>query len=83
VEIASRPSAPYGKDAGDAVFIPLADDLADIWADLKQGLLALDAGAPPEDVTWEWRLLFYAHWGRHATVALRALHARLAERGGP
>jgi hypothetical protein len=61
----------------------VSDDLADIWLDLKHGLLALDDGAPPDDVTWEWRFGFYAHWGRHATEALRALHARLAERGGP
>jgi hypothetical protein len=74
--------APYGKEAEDAVLLALADDLADIWRDLKQGLRALDDGAPPDDVTWEWRFGFYTHWGRHATEALRALHARLAERGG-
>jgi hypothetical protein len=75
--------APYGKEAEAAVPLPLSDDLADIWLDLKHGLLALDDRARPEDVTWEWRFGFYAHWGRHATEALRALHARLAERGGP
>jgi hypothetical protein len=75
--------APYGEEAEDAVMLPLADDLVDIWRDLKQGLLALEDGAAPEDVVWEWRFGFYSHWGRHATEALRALHARLAEQGGP
>jgi hypothetical protein len=75
--------ATHGDDAQEAVMLPLGDDLADISQDLKQGLLALDAGAPPEDVNWEWRFGFYTHWGRHATEALHALHARLADSGGP
>jgi hypothetical protein len=75
--------APYGADAQDAVMLPLADDLADIWRDLKPGLLALERGAAPNNVTWEWRFGFYSHWGRHATEALRAIHARLADNGGP
>lgn len=75
--------APYGEEAEDSVMLPLGDDLADIWRDLKQGLLALEDGASLKDVVWEWRFGFYSHWGRHATEALRALHARLAEQGGP
>ena len=43
----------------------------------------LAEGAPEGDVVWEWRFGFYSHWGRHATEALRALHARLADRLGP
>jgi hypothetical protein len=74
---------PFGEDAEDPLLLPLADDLVDIWLDLKPGLLAIEGGAPPEDVTWDWRFGFYSHWGRHATEALRALHARLAENGGP
>jgi hypothetical protein len=69
-------------DAG-GVWWPLTDDLVDVWADVKRGLVALDLGAPEVDVLWQWRFDFYAHWGRHATDALRALHARLAETGGP
>ena len=75
--------AAHGEDAEQVVMLSLGDDLADIWRDLKQGLLALDAGAPPDDVIWEWRFGFYAHWGRHATEALRALHARVADNGRP
>jgi uncharacterized protein DUF5063 len=75
--------APCGESDNDAVMLSLGDDLVDIWRDLKEGLLALEEGAAPEDVTWEWRFGFYSHWGRHATEALRALHARLADQGGP
>jgi hypothetical protein len=72
-----------GYDAPPTALLPLADDLADIWLDLQHGLDALRLGAEPADVEWEWRFTFYTHWGRHATEALRALHARVADGGGP
>jgi hypothetical protein len=53
----------------------LADDLADIWRDVKHGLLALDSGTVEGDVVWQWRDDFRVHWGRHAADALAALHA--------
>ncbi|MGW5435323.1 DUF5063 domain-containing protein [Nocardia asteroides] len=55
----------------------LADDLTDIWRDLRQGLDAIDTGSDWRDVVFEWRLSFLAHWGRHAVEALRPLHAAL------
>ncbi|MET9212249.1 MULTISPECIES: DUF5063 domain-containing protein [unclassified Nocardia] len=55
----------------------LADDLTDIWRDLRHGLDALDTGSNWRDVVFEWRLSFIAHWGRHAVDALRPLHAAL------
>ena len=70
--------SPATED-GEAVLLPLADDLADIWRDMKRGLTALDAGSAEADVMWEWRFGFWTHWGHHATEALRALHARLAD----
>jgi hypothetical protein len=72
-----------GDDEPEVTTLPLWDDLADVWRDVKQGLLALEGDAPVEDVVWEWRWGFWMHWGAHATEALRALHARLAEEGGP
>jgi hypothetical protein len=51
----------------------IADDLTDIYLDLKGGLAFLEQGCEPEGV-WHWRYLFGIHWGRHATSALRALH---------
>jgi hypothetical protein len=62
----------------EAIFGTLADDIADIYRDLKEGLVLIEAHeAPPEDVIWNWRLLFYSHWGKHAMDALSALHFRL------
>ena len=52
----------------------ISDDLADIWKDLKQGLLALETGTPEADVVFHWRLEFTSHWGRHAVDALAAIH---------
>jgi hypothetical protein len=69
--------------AAEALLLPVADDLADIWRDLKPGLLALEQGATVDDVRWDWRFGFYSHWGRHATEALRAIHVHVAEAGGP
>jgi uncharacterized protein DUF5063 len=74
---------PYDADAGTAVNLTLGDDLADIWRDLKPGLAGLAAGAPLDAALWDWRLLFYTHWGAHATDALRVLHARRADAGAP
>ncbi|WP_278261699.1 DUF5063 domain-containing protein [Nocardia sp. AG03] len=55
----------------------VADDLADIWRDLRTGLTALDTGSPWQDVVFDWRLSYLGHWGNHATDALRALHSTL------
>lgn len=58
----------------EAVLLPLADDLADIWRDLRLTLDQLTSGAEAADVVWQWRFTFDAHWGQHAIEALRALH---------
>ncbi|MFB7876657.1 DUF5063 domain-containing protein [Nocardia sp. NPDC056064] len=55
----------------------VADDLADIWRDLRTGLDALDSGSHWQDVTFDWRLSYLGHWGNHAVAALRPLHAAL------
>jgi len=55
----------------------LADDLADIYRDLKPGLTAWHTGddAYLEDVLHQWLEQGYVHhWGRHAVNAMRALH---------
>ena len=61
----------------------LADDLADIYRNVKEGLDALSAGRSEADVVWEWRFSFWSHWGEHAANALRIVHARLADAYGP
>ncbi|MBR7747363.1 DUF5063 domain-containing protein [Undibacterium baiyunense] len=64
--------ANVGKE--EPVIGDLADDLADIYRDLKAGFWLYDRGHVKEAV-WEWRQSFQTHWGRHATGALYALHA--------
>ena len=56
----------------------LADDLADIYRDLKDGLELYEAGHITEAL-WEWSQSFNRHWGRHASSALHALHAYAAD----
>ncbi|MFP8780490.1 DUF5063 domain-containing protein [Hydrogenophaga sp. RWCD_12] len=58
----------------------VADDLADIYKDLVDGLWLLEHGHAVAAV-WTWKLTFDSHWGRHAVSALRALHC-YGEGGG-
>lgn len=51
----------------------LADDLADIWRDLKRGLGLYEMGRHTA-AAWDWRYSFRSHWARHATSALEALY---------
>jgi Domain of unknown function (DUF5063) len=62
----------------EAIFGSLADDIADIYRDLKDGLVLHEThGSEPEDAIWEWRLLFQSHWGKHAMDALLTIYFRL------
>lgn len=58
----------------EAIPHSLADDLADIYCDLKRGFAVLEAGGPPVNAIWEWHFGFWYHWGEHAVSALRAIH---------
>jgi hypothetical protein len=58
----------------------LADDAADIYKDLMEGLAFSEAGKPSEAI-WEWKNSFRLHWGRHAAEALYTL--RVLRDGGP
>ena len=65
----------------EAIHGSLADDFADIYRDLKEGLRLGDAHqALPEDKIWHWRLGYYSHWGKHAIDALRTIHFLLEEK---
>jgi len=67
------------KDS-EAIHGSLADDIADIYRDLKEGITLSEARqALPEDNIWEWRLGFYSHWGKHAIDALLTIHFLLEE----
>jgi Domain of unknown function (DUF5063) len=54
----------------------LADDLADIYRDLKPGLRA--TGSQDDTamgaVLFEWQFSFRSHWGDHAVNAMKLLH---------
>jgi hypothetical protein len=74
----AAPGGPAGAiEGGDEPLVSsLADDLADIWRDLRPGLRAW-GGADPitrGDLVFEWRSSFGSHWGQHMADALRAIH---------
>lgn len=68
----SEPNKDETVEVGD-----LADDLADIYRDIKPGLRAWDENKDEylPEIVWGWReTLFISHWGIHAVNALRILH---------
>jgi hypothetical protein len=53
----------------------IADDMADIYRDLRPGLDLLSAGENMASVIAIWKYpSFGSHWGRHALGAMRLLH---------
>jgi hypothetical protein len=68
---------PLTVPPDEAAVGSLADDIADIYRDVVTGLREYEAGRPVEAL-WQWGFLFGAHWGEHATGAIRALHAWLS-----
>jgi hypothetical protein len=68
---------PFAENKPDALHGSISDDLADIWRDVKAGLLTFDSGQPNciEDAVWHWRFSFGSHWGYHVADAIRALTA--------
>jgi len=63
----------YDRRDGQALIGNLADDLADVHADLENGLRCWRAG-DHENAVWEWHFMLECHWGEHATDAIRALY---------
>ena len=59
----------------------LADDIADIYRDVGYGLAGEKGDlAFQQDAIFSWRLLYHAHWGKHAMSALYAIHFLLNDR---
>ena len=71
-------SEPYDLDCEDFEIGDLADDVADIYRDLSEGLSLLAAGHHAE-AQWEFVFSFRSHWGRHAADAIQALHCWIEE----
>lgn len=64
---------PYDPPEEKPIVGSLADDIADIHCDLRDGLRKWRRGETGE-AFWAWRGVFEIHWGEHAVGALRALH---------
>lgn len=64
--------APGGNIPGTG---SLADDLTDIYCDLRLGLNRLAANDDPSRTFGEWRHGFRRHWGQHLVDAERHLYA--------
>lgn len=69
---------PYQEPPESPVIGHLTDDLGDIYRDISRGLILFDGGRVDEAL-WEWAFNFRIHWGKHATSAMRALHASLSQ----
>lgn len=64
---------PVSEQTEDPVIGDLADDLMDIYIDLKEGVLLYEKNKPTNAV-FQWTTTFGFHWGRHAVSALKAMH---------
>jgi hypothetical protein len=54
----------------------LADDFADIWRDLKNGLMHWHTATDTQrlGILYDWQVTFRNHWSLHVVDALRALN---------
>lgn len=72
---------PTHAQENDPFFALLSDDLADIYRDIKYGLLLFDAGHISEACR-EWKSNFKIHWGRHLLDAQKVVYSWLNKNGG-
>ena len=56
----------------------IADDITDVYRDVVTGLRAYQTGNRAGAI-WEWGFHFHHHWGKHATGAIKAIHAWLVD----
>lgn len=70
---------PYHED--EPVMGDLADDLGDLYHELKEGLVIYSADTKDAIcwAVWHWRFGFEVHWGDHLVDALRALHRLITQ----
>lgn len=69
----------HGYSEPEVVNLSLADALAEIWRDLKEGLDLLASGGDVRDAVWTWRYGYQSSWGAYAVEALRSVHYALCE----
>jgi hypothetical protein len=67
---------PTARDVEESLLGSLADDLADIYRDLRDNLnsWAEQGDRSPSHVLWLARFHWLHHWGCHAVDAIRYLH---------
>jgi Domain of unknown function (DUF5063) len=64
----------------EAIHGSLADDIADVYRELKNGIGLKETNKVPDgEIIFEWRFGFTSHWGQHAVNALRTIHFLLQE----
>jgi hypothetical protein len=73
-----RACDPLDLTSGETSLGDLADDLADIWRDLKEGLLLFDGGHR-DAAAASWQESFTIHWGNHAANALAVIQDWLGQ----
>jgi len=71
---------PHSVPPETPVVGDLADDIADIYRDLSEGL-SLYAADHIRESEWAFVNSFRTHWGRHASSAIRAIHCWFADTG--
>lgn len=65
---------PFELEKEDICLGDVADDLADIWRDIKPGLSLYESGNR-DAAAYEWQESFTIHWGQHAANAIWALQS--------
>ncbi|MSQ32789.1 MAG: DUF5063 domain-containing protein [Dehalococcoidia bacterium] len=56
-------------------YLPISDDLADIYVDLKSQLHNFeDVGEHRIYAIWEWKFGFQNHWGKHLLSTMKPIH---------
>jgi len=70
-----KPFVDNAKVKNEIVRSAIFDDLADIYRDLKNGLIEYRKGSVKNmtDAVWHWRWHFYNHWGDHLVDLLKPL----------
>jgi hypothetical protein len=73
---------PFNSTPPKPLRTSLSDGLADIWCDLKRGLLALDEDEQRYSaaVFWDWKFSFETHWGDHAVDSIWGIHTLLKDK---
>ncbi len=70
---------PVADKPDESVTGDISDDLMDIYIDTKEGILFYEQGNIV-NAAFHWRFSFGAHWGRHATGTICAMHDYLTNK---